>query len=53
MWMRQFVLNHPSYSHDSLVTDEIQYDLIWLIRQMANNEQSVPLLTPSYIKSQT
>jgi glutamate--cysteine ligase catalytic subunit len=43
MWMRQFVANHPSYKHDSVVTDEIQYDLMWLIQQMANGAASIPL----------
>ena len=26
-WMRQFVMNHPAYKHDSIVSDEIAYDL--------------------------
>ena len=26
-WMRQFVMNHPAYKHDSIVSDQIAYDL--------------------------
>jgi hypothetical protein len=39
MWIREFVLNHPLYQHDSIVDDQIQYDLMWLIQQMSNNEE--------------
>jgi glutamate--cysteine ligase catalytic subunit len=39
MWIREFVLNHPLYQHDSIVNDQIQYDLMWLIQQMSNNEE--------------
>lgn len=30
-YMRNFVLNHPKYCHDSVVNDEINYDLLWHI----------------------
>ncbi|CAF1247462.1 unnamed protein product [Didymodactylos carnosus] len=36
MWMRQFIATHPKYQHDSIVTDEIQYDLMWKIQQLTN-----------------
>jgi len=26
-FLRQFVLNHPAYAKDSIVTEEINYDL--------------------------
>ena len=39
-WMRQFVMSHPDYKHDSIVSDQIQYDLLWKIAQMANEHQS-------------
>ena len=53
MWMRQFVCNHPLYCHDSVVNEQIQYDLMWLIQQMANDEKSIPLIRPSNMKSHT
>ena len=53
MWIRQFVCNHPLYRHDSVVNDQIQYDLMWLIQQMANDEKSIPLIRPSNMKSHT
>lgn len=27
-WLRQFVTSHPAYKKDSVVTDEIAYDLV-------------------------
>ncbi|CAN0494044.1 unnamed protein product, partial [Hapterophycus canaliculatus] len=27
-WLRQFVTSHPGYAKDSVVTDEIAYDLV-------------------------
>lgn len=27
-WMRKFVMNHPSYKHDSIVSPEIAYDML-------------------------
>lgn len=27
-WLRQFVTSHPDYKKDSVVTDEIAYDLV-------------------------
>lgn len=28
MWMREFVMNHPLYKHDSVVSEEIAYDML-------------------------
>jgi len=53
MWIRQFVNNHPLYKHDSIVNDQIQYDLLRLIQQMNNNEQSMELLRDSHWTSNT
>lgn len=41
-WMRHFVANHPSYKHDSVVTDEINYDLLWKMKKIANDEEHCP-----------
>jgi len=53
MWMRQFVDNHPLYKHDSIVNDQIQYDLMWLMQRVSNGEQSIPLIRPSHLISHT
>ena len=37
MWMRHFVANHPSYNEDSIVNEQIQYDLLWSIKEMADD----------------
>lgn len=34
-WMRQFVLSHPEYKQDSVVSDRINYDLITKIRDVS------------------
>ncbi|CAF3551830.1 unnamed protein product [Rotaria sp. Silwood1] len=41
-WMRHFVANHPAYKHDSVVTDEIAYDLLWKMKKIANDEENCP-----------
>jgi glutamate--cysteine ligase catalytic subunit len=33
-WMRQFVDKHPGYKHDSVITKEINYDLIKAVDAM-------------------
>ncbi|CAF0741062.1 unnamed protein product [Adineta steineri] len=45
-WMRHFVANHPSYKHDSVVTDEIAYDLLWKMKKIANDEDHCPEVLP-------
>jgi glutamate--cysteine ligase catalytic subunit len=34
-WMRAFVRKHPSYSQDSVINDEIAYDLMMACRSVA------------------
>ncbi|CAF1077577.1 unnamed protein product [Rotaria sordida] len=41
-WIRQFVLSHPSYKQDSIVSQEIQYDLVWKMQQIANGHEDCP-----------
>ena len=50
MWIREYVTNHPLYKQDSIVNEQIQYDLMWFIQQKANSEESIPLLRPSNTK---
>lgn len=41
-WMRTFVTNSPMYKHDSVVSDEIAYDLMWNLSKIANGLISAP-----------
>jgi hypothetical protein len=52
-WMRHFVANHPSYKHDSVVTDEIAYDLLWKMTKIANNEDHCPEVLPRILSKTT
>ena len=45
-WMRNFVMNHPEYKHDSVVTQRINYDLLEACHQLAEGELEVPELLP-------
>ena len=33
-WMRNFVMNHPAYKHDSIVSQEIAYDMLYKLVQV-------------------
>lgn len=33
--MRELVRAHPKYEHDSIVSNEIAYDLMWQLNQMS------------------
>jgi len=37
-WMRDFVMKHPKYEHDSRVSDEIAYDLMWQIHLISSGQ---------------
>ena len=43
-WMRKFVLNHPAYKYDSVVTDEISYDLLVACDEIVKGKLKVPEL---------
>ena len=45
-WMRHFVMNHPAYKHDSVVTDEIAYDLLWKMTQISLDNDQCPEVLP-------
>lgn len=38
-YIRNFVMNHPQYKHDSIVTKEIAYDLIKQLLKIQNGEE--------------
>ena len=41
-WMRQFVRNHPAYKHDSVVSEEIAYDLCQRLVKISTGEVKEP-----------
>lgn len=43
-WMREFVSNHPDYKQDSVITDQINYDLMVKCNQIATEQASCPEL---------
>ena len=45
-WMRHFVANHPAYKRDSVVSDEIAYDLLWKMTKIARDEDQCPEVLP-------
>jgi glutamate--cysteine ligase catalytic subunit len=47
-WMRQFVTRHPSYKKDSVVTDEINYDLVKTMDDIAQGRAHCPCLLGNF-----
>ncbi|PVG00389.1 putative gamma-glutamylcysteine synthetase [Serendipita vermifera] len=45
-WMRQFVDQHPSYKHDSVINQQINYDLIKAVDDIEKGNLRVPNLLP-------
>ena len=45
-WMRYFVANHPAYKHDSVVNDEITYDLFWTMTKISRGEEECAQVLP-------
>ncbi|KAM4043499.1 glutamate--cysteine ligase catalytic subunit isoform 2-T2 [Anomaloglossus baeobatrachus] len=43
-WMREFVSNHPDYKKDSVISDQVNYDLLVKCNQIANEQASCPEL---------
>lgn len=43
-WMRNYVRNHPAYKGDSVVTDEIAYDLMVACRDIGEGTLHIPEL---------
>ncbi|XP_072029368.1 glutamate--cysteine ligase catalytic subunit-like [Amphiura filiformis] len=51
-WMREFVRDHPKYQYDSVVTEEINYDLLKACAGITNGTQDAPgLLHPVQSKT--
>ncbi|KWU43246.1 glutamate-cysteine ligase catalytic subunit [Rhodotorula sp. JG-1b] len=45
-YMRRFVHSHPAYKHDSVVSQEINYDLIKALDEIERGERAAPELLP-------
>jgi glutamate--cysteine ligase catalytic subunit len=45
MWIRQFLTSHPQYKQDSVVTEEITYDLIKRMQEISEGVAPCPELT--------
>jgi glutamate--cysteine ligase catalytic subunit len=43
-WMRSYVRSHPAYRNDSVVTDEIAYDLMMACRDIGQGNLHIPEL---------
>lgn len=53
-YMRQFVRSHPSYKFDSVVSEEINYDLIHALDDIEKGVKAAPGFLPdSYRGSET
>ncbi|WWD18775.1 hypothetical protein CI109_103230 [Kwoniella shandongensis] len=51
-WIRQFITSHPSYKKDSVVSDEINYDLVKAIDEIERGVRPAPeLLGKDYVGS--
>ena len=51
-WIRQFLTSHPAYQQDSVVTDEMTFDLIKRMKEISEGTSPCPELTGK-LKSQT
>lgn len=52
-FMRDFVVNHPKYEHDSIVPKEVCYELVREVQQLGNGEkwdESLLGPKPSFMK---
>jgi len=43
-WIRQFVASHPDYKHDSVVSDEVNYDLLSTMEKIQTGSLECPSL---------
>ncbi|CAG8680374.1 5799_t:CDS:10, partial [Cetraspora pellucida] len=43
-WIRNFVQSHPKYNNDSIVSQEINYDLVKMVEKIQNGQVVVPEL---------
>lgn len=43
-WIRQFVANHPDYKHDSVVSESVNYDLLYTMEKIQTGSLDCPSL---------
>lgn len=51
-WMRKYVMDHHSYQHDSLINDEINYDIIKKVIDITDGRESCCKISPEFIQQQ-
>ena len=44
-WMRGFVMSHPSYQKDSVVSEQISYDLLSAMDKISSGDETCKELT--------
>lgn len=44
VWIRHFITTHPAYKHDSVVSDEINYDLMKAVDEIERGVRAAPEL---------
>ena len=47
-FFREFVGKHPEYKHDSIISDNISYDLLETCNRITRGEESCPELLMTY-----
>lgn len=48
-WMRDFVMEHPLYNHDSVVSELVCYDLVAACAEITNGTRDEPTLVFNHI----
>jgi len=48
-WMRDFVMKHPDYKNDSVITQQINFDLLKACHQISNGELAPPELLGDFV----
>lgn len=43
-YIRRFVMDHPAYKHDSVINNEINYDLLWNVHLISKGKVECPEL---------
>uniref|UniRef100_A0A8C5SQD4 Glutamate--cysteine ligase n=1 Tax=Laticauda laticaudata TaxID=8630 RepID=A0A8C5SQD4_LATLA len=43
-WMREFIANHSEYKHDSVISEAMNYSLMWKCNQIAQEQVECPEL---------
>ena len=47
-YLREFVMKHPKYNHDSVISEEINYDLVCECERITNGLSPATGLLPKY-----